>query len=104
MVSLAAERVETFEIPNLCIFRINLTVPPRVIVIDKLRSYYAPCKSLLHKTEHRKHKRLNNIVENVHQPTRRRERQMTRFKSAALANRFAATHGQVRNLFMVGRC
>ena len=67
-------------------------------------SYYVPCKSLLPKAEHRSHKRLNNRVENAHQPTRKREKQMVRFKSPASANQFLATHGQVRNLFMVGRC
>ena len=76
---------------------------PRVIVTDKLRSYYVPCKSLLPKAEHRSHKCLNNRVENAHQPTRKKEKQMIRFKSPASANQFLATHGQVRNLFMVGR-
>ena len=35
----------------------------------------------------RKHKGLNNRAENSHQPTRRRERQMKRFKSAGQAQR-----------------
>ncbi len=76
---------------------------PRIIITDKLKSYHAPRKVLLPNTEHRTHKRLNNRVENAHQHTRRRERQMVRFKSAASANQFIAIHGQIRNLFMVGR-
>lgn len=76
---------------------------PRVIVTDRLRSYYAPCKGMFPKTNYRKHKGLNNRVENAHQPTRKREKQMVRFKSAASAQQFIAAHGQVRNLFMVGR-
>jgi transposase-like protein len=38
--------------------------------------------------EHRQHKGLNNRAENSHQPTRRRERIMKRFKSAGQAQRF----------------
>ena len=76
---------------------------PDVVVRDKLKSYIKPCKYLLPSSEHRSHKRLNNRVENAHQPTRRREKQMIRFKTAASANRFIAIHGQVRNLFRVGR-
>ena len=36
-------------------------------------------------------------------PTRQRERQMRRFKSAAHAQRFLSVHGLVQNLFRVGR-
>ena len=49
--------------------------------------------------EHRQHKGLNNRAENSHQPTRRRERIMKRFKSAGQAQRFLSVHGQVANLF-----
>jgi hypothetical protein len=38
--------------------------------------------------EHRRHKGLNNRAENSHRPTRRRERQMKRFKSPRQAQRF----------------
>jgi putative transposase len=38
-----------------------------------------------------------------HQPTRQRERQMRRFKSAAQVQRFLSVHGLVQNLFRVGR-
>ena len=49
--------------------------------------------------EHRQHRRLNNRAENSHQPTRRRERIMKRFKSAGQAQRFLSVHDQVANLF-----
>ena len=49
--------------------------------------------------EHRQHKGLNNRAENSHQPTRRRERIMKRFKSAQQAQRFLSVHDQVANLF-----
>ena len=45
----------------------------------------------------------NNRAEVSHQPTRQRERQMRRFKSAAQAQRFLSVHGVILNLFRVGR-
>jgi putative transposase len=42
---------------------------------------------------------LNNRAEVSHQPTRRRERQMQRFKSARHAQRLLSSHGQIHNLF-----
>jgi putative transposase len=44
---------------------------------------------------------LNNRAENSHQPTRRRERIMKRFKSSRQAQRFLSVHGQVANLIHV---
>jgi putative transposase len=38
--------------------------------------------------EHRQHEGLNNRAEKSHQPTRRRERQMKRFKPGRQAQRF----------------
>jgi putative transposase len=51
--------------------------------------------------EHRQHKGLSNRGENSHQPTRRRERIMKRFKSPQQAQRFLSVHDQVANLFHV---
>ena len=53
--------------------------------------------------EHRAHKGLNNRAENSHQPTRRRERQMKRFKSAGQAQRFLSAHDGINNLFHLRR-
>jgi putative transposase len=61
--------------------------PPRVMIPDKLASYGA-AKEVVPSIEHRQHKGLNNRPENSHQPTRRRERQMKRFRSAGQAQRF----------------
>ena len=66
--------------------------PPRVMVIDKLASYGAAKREVMPSVEHRKHKGLNNRAENSHQPTRRRERQTKRFKSAGQAQRFLSAH------------
>ena len=49
--------------------------------------------------EHRQHKGFNNRAENSHQPTRRRERIIKRFKSAGQDQRFLSVHDQVANLF-----
>jgi len=53
------------------------------------------------RVEHRQHKGLNNRAENSHQPTRRRERIMKRFKSVQQAQRFLSIHDQVANLFHI---
>src|SRR3954462_12835527 len=77
--------------------------PPRVLVTDKLASYPAAKQELMPGVEHRRHKGLNNRAENSHQPTRRRERQMKRFKSAGQAQRFLSAHDQINNLFHLHR-
>ena len=45
----------------------------------------------------------NNRAENSHQPTRRRERKMQRFKSPGSAQKFLSTHAVVYNTFNVQR-
>jgi putative transposase len=77
--------------------------PPRVMITDKLASYGAAKSEVMPSVEHRKHKGLNNRAENSHQPTRRRERQMKRFKSAGQAQRFLSAHDQINNLFLLRR-
>jgi putative transposase len=72
---------------------------PRVMITDKLASYAAAKRVVMPGVEHRQHKGLNNCAENSHQPTRRRERIMKRFKSAGQAQRFLSAHDQVANLF-----
>jgi transposase-like protein len=47
--------------------------------------------------------RANNRAENSHQPTRRRERKMQRFKSPGSAQRFLSIHAVVKNTFNVQR-
>src|SRR3954462_8578524 len=76
---------------------------PRVMVTDKLASYGAAKRELIPGVEHRRHKGLNNRAENSHHPTRRRERQMKRFKSAGQAQRFLSAHDQINNLFHLRR-
>jgi putative transposase len=76
---------------------------PRVMITDKLGSYSAAKAEVMPSVEHRRHKGLNNRAENSHQPTRRRERQMKRFKSAGQAQRFLSAHDQINNLFHLRR-
>ena len=90
---------------------------PRVIVTDKLRSYAAAKREVLPGFEHRQSRYLNNrapvsfadippgdrCAMVSHQPTRRRERQMRRFKSARHAQNFLSTHGRIHNHFQPRR-
>jgi len=81
----------------------GLQYVPRVIITDKLKSYAAAKRTILPHVEHRQSKYLNNRVEVSHQPTRRRERQMQRFKSARHAQRFLSTHARIHNHFQLRR-
>ncbi|GAW35547.1 transposase IS66 family protein [Roseovarius sp. A-2] len=72
---------------------------PRVVITDKLRSYFAPIRKLAPGADHRAHKGLNNRIEGSHRPTRRREKIMGRFKSQRQAQRFLAAHDQINTLF-----
>ena len=81
----------------------GLQYVPRVIVTDKLRSYGAVKREILSAVEHRQSRYLNNRAEVSHQPTRRRERQMQRFKSARHAKRFLSAHGRIHNHFQLRR-
>jgi putative transposase len=71
------------------------------MITDKLRSYGAARAKMGLRVEHRQRKGLNNRAENSHQPTRRRERIMKRFKSAQQAQWFLSVHDQVANLFHI---
>ena len=81
----------------------GLRYVPRVIVTDKLKSYAAAKRKILPRVEHRQSRYLNNRAEVSHQPTRRRERQMKRFKSARHAQRFLSTHSRIHNHFQLCR-
>jgi len=81
----------------------GLQYAPRAVVTDKLPSYGAAKREILPGVEHRQSRYPNNRAEVSHQPTRRRERQMQRFKSARQAQRFLSSHGQIHNLFQLRR-
>lgn len=64
------------------------------MITDNLASYGAAKREIIPGVEHRRHNGLNNRVESLHQPTRRRERQTKRFKSPGQAQRFLSAHGR----------
>ena len=76
---------------------------PRVLITDKLSSYGAARRSTMPSVAHDTSRYANNRAELSHQPSRQRERQMRRFKSASQAQRFLSVHGTIANLFRVGR-
>ncbi len=75
------------------------TYVPRVLITDKLASYGAAKRACLSSVEHRQSRYLNNRAENSHQPTRKREHAMQRFKSARHAQRFLSAFGPIREHF-----
>jgi putative transposase len=76
---------------------------PRVMITAKLASYGAAKKDVMPSVEHHQHKGLNKRAANSHQPMRRRERQMKRFKSAGQAQRFLSAYDGINNLFPLRR-
>ena len=81
----------------------KLGFAPEVLITDKLRSYGAAIRSMGLTCWHEQGWRKNNRAENSHQPVRRRERKMQRFKSAGSAQRFLAVHAAVYNVFNTER-
>jgi putative transposase len=81
----------------------DLCYVPRGIVTDQLGSYGAAKREILPGVEHRQSRYLNNRCEVFHQPTRRRERHMRRFKSARHAQQFLSIHTPIHNHFQLRR-
>jgi putative transposase len=73
--------------------------PPRSVVTDGLRAYPAAMNEIGTATRHEVGIRLNNRAENSHQPFRRRERAMQRFRSMRTLQKFSFVHAQVHNHF-----
>ncbi len=76
---------------------------PRKIVTDGLCSYFAAMKDLGNANRHEVGGRLNNRAENSHQPFRRRERAMQRFRSTKTLQKFSSVHAHVHNHFNLER-
>jgi putative transposase len=72
---------------------------PEVIVTDGLRSNSAAMKEIGNADRQEVGRWLNNRAENSHQPFRRRERAMERFRRMKTLQKFAAVHGTVHNHF-----
>ena len=73
--------------------------PPGDIVTDRLRSYGAALRELGLAEAQVTGRWMNNRVENSHQPLRRRERAMQRFRQMRSLQKFAAVHSSVHNHF-----
>jgi transposase-like protein len=76
---------------------------PTRIVTDKLRSYHVAFGKLGLCAEHVDSKRANNRAANSHQPVRRRERKMQRFKSPGSAQKFLNIQSATYNTFYLQR-
>ena len=76
---------------------------PTWVTTDKLRSYGAVFKEIGLSADHEQRVHQNNRAEVSHQPLRRRERKMQRFKSPGSAQRFVSMHAATYNTFNVQR-
>ena len=70
---------------------------PMIVVTDALRAYSAAMDEIGVADRHEVGRRLNNRAENSHQPFRRRERAMQRFRSLKTLQKFSSVHAQVHN-------
>jgi putative transposase len=77
----------------------GLKYKPRRLITDGLRSYGVARRALLPDVKHRTSRYLNNRAENSHRPTRRRERQVQRFKSRDQAQGFLSAHAIIYGHF-----
>jgi putative transposase len=77
----------------------GLQYKPNRLITDGLRSYGVARRALLPDVKHRTSRYLNNRAENSHRPTRRRERQMQRFKSPGQAQDFLSAHAIIYGHF-----
>jgi putative transposase len=72
---------------------------PEELVTDMLRSYGAALKEIGAEDRQVTTRWENNRAENSHQPFRRRERAMLRFRRMRSLQKFAAVHSSIHNLF-----
>ena len=72
---------------------------PQVIVTDRLGSYGAAMRDIGVEDRQLCGQWLNNRAENSHQPFRRREGAMARFRDIKTLQKFAATHASIHNHF-----
>ena len=76
---------------------------PHSLATGKLRSYGAAMKVVGNADKHESGRWLNNRAENSHQPFRRRERAMLRFRRMRTLQKFVTVHASVHNHFNAER-
>ena len=72
---------------------------PKAIVTDRLRSYRAAMREIGNEARQATGRWLNNRAENSHQPFRRREGAMARFRDIKTLQKFASVHASIHNHF-----
>ena len=72
---------------------------PAMIVTDRLKSYRAAMKVIGNESRQEIKRWLNNRAENSHQPFRRREGAMARFRDIKTLQKFASVHASIYNHF-----
>jgi len=72
---------------------------PRSIITDRLRSYRSAMQVIGNAADQEVGRGLNNRAENSHQPFRRRERAMAKFRDAKTLQKFSAGHASIHNHF-----
>ena len=76
---------------------------PRWIVTDRLRSYRAAMNVIGNCASQECRRWLNNRAENSHQPFRRREGAMAKFRDIKTLQKFASAHASIHNHFNLER-
>ncbi len=76
---------------------------PKAIVTDRLRSYRAAMDVIGNGAGQECGRWLNNRAENSHQPFRRREGAMSKFRDVKTLQKFASVHASIHNHFNLER-
>jgi putative transposase len=76
---------------------------PQEVVTDRLRSYRAALLAIGNASVQTCGRWLNNRAENSHQPFRRREGAMARFRDIRTLQKFSSAHASIHNLFNLDR-
>jgi len=76
---------------------------PQSIVTDRLRSYRAATNLIGNAAAHECGRWLNNRAQNSHQPFRRREGAMSKFRGVKTLQKFASIHASIHNHFNLDR-
>ncbi len=76
---------------------------PKVIVTDRLGSYRAAMTVIGNAANQKCGRWLNNRAENSHQPFRRREKAMAKFRDVKTLQKFASVHASIHNHFNIDR-